>query len=165
MSKIHLITDEWINIYENDVEKLFSSKVVLIYAFQMLCPACVIHGVPLVKKLHDFFNPEEVSIIGLHTVFEHHEVMNSNALKTFIYEFRLTFPIAIDRASENNNIPQTMRNYNMQGTPSFLLFDKNGELSFHGFGQVQEIFLSSAITNLALNNQDNKIKIFRKGVH
>ena len=36
----------------------------------MLCPACVSHGLPQAARLRETFAPEDLAVIGLHTVFE-----------------------------------------------------------------------------------------------
>ena len=50
-------------------------QVVLIHAFQMLCPGCVIHAIPQARKVHELYGDQGVAVIGLHTVFEHHDAM------------------------------------------------------------------------------------------
>ncbi len=98
-------------------------RVVLVHAFQMLCPACVSHGLPQALRVHEAFQGEAVTVIGLHTVFEHHEVMGSQALQAFIQEYRLPFPIGIDQAAEAGPLPVTMAQWGLRGTPSVVLFD------------------------------------------
>ena len=44
-------------------------RVVLLHAFQMLCPACVSHAVPQAERVHREYAEHGVSVIGLHTVF------------------------------------------------------------------------------------------------
>jgi hypothetical protein len=70
----------------------------------------------------------------LHTVFEHHEVMTPAALAVYLHEFRIPFPVAVDRASADGPIPQTMHAYAMQGTPTSLLIDRAGRLRKQFFG-------------------------------
>jgi hypothetical protein len=88
-------------------------RVVLVHAFQMLCPACVSHGLPQALRVHEAFQGEAVTVIGLHTVFEHHEVMGSQALQAFIQEYRLPFPIGIDQAAEAGPLPVTMAQWGL----------------------------------------------------
>ena len=45
-------------------------KIVVAHAFQMLCPGCVSHGVPQAERVHRLFDPRDVAVVGLHTVFE-----------------------------------------------------------------------------------------------
>ena len=56
-------------------------KVVVLHAFQMLCPACVHHGLPQAQRIHALFAPQDVAVIGLHTVFEHHAAMTPVSLQ------------------------------------------------------------------------------------
>ena len=92
-------------------------------------------------------------MIGLHTVFEHHKVMTAEALKEFIEEFRWPFPIAIDEPN-GAEMPKTMAAYEIQGTPSLLLFDRQGRLRRHYLGQVDDIRLAAEI--MALSIEDAK---------
>jgi len=41
-----------------------------------------------------------VVVTGLHSVFEHQHVMTPDALRALVHEYRLPFPIAIDRPNE-----------------------------------------------------------------
>ncbi|TFW15649.1 redoxin domain-containing protein [Duganella callida] len=74
-------------------------KVVVIHAFQMLCPGCVSHGIPQARTIRATFAEQDVAVLGLHSVFEHHAVMNRAALEAFVQEYRIDFPVAIDRPS------------------------------------------------------------------
>ena len=123
-------------------------KVVVIYAFQMLCPACVSHSLPQAKSLHQYFTADDVCVLGLHSVFEHHDVMTNEALAAFISEYRLGFPIAVDAPGENGPIPQTMQRYELQGTPSVLLIDRQGYLRVKAFGHVADLPLGHWIGRL-----------------
>ncbi len=114
-------------------------RVVVVYAFQMLCPGCVSHGIPQAKAIRGLFSPADVAVIGLHTVFEHHAAMNDGALAAFLHEYRIGFPVAVDRPSEHGPVPRTMRRYGLQGTPSLLLFDRAGRLRHTLFGRVDDL--------------------------
>jgi len=123
-------------------------RVVLVHTFQMLCPACVSHGLPQALRVHEAFQGEAVTVIGLHTVFEHHEVMGSQALQAFIQEYRLPFPIGIDQAAEAGPLPVTMAQWGLLGTPSVVLFDRQGRARLHRFGLVDDVVLGAAIGQL-----------------
>lgn len=120
-------------------------KVVLIYAFQMLCPGCVMHAAPQVQKVRDFYSPELVTVIGLHSVFEHHAAMGPESLKAYLYEFKYTYPVAIDRHTGSNLLPDTMTKLALRGTPSILLVDKLGRVRRHFFGQIEDLQLGTEI--------------------
>lgn len=76
-------------------------KVVVIEAFQMLCPGCVAHGLPQARKVRHVFPEEHVAVLGLHTVFEHHAAMTPVALQTFLHEYRIGFPLGVDTPADS----------------------------------------------------------------
>ena len=78
----------WLNTNETITLAGLRDKVVVLIAFQMLCPGCVEHGLPQAKRLRERFNPDQVAVIGLHTVFEHHDVMTPAALAVFLAEYK-----------------------------------------------------------------------------
>jgi peroxiredoxin len=123
-------------------------KVVVMHAFQMLCPGCVVHGLPQTQKIYNLFDANDVTVIGLHTVFEHHEVMTPQALEAFIYEYRYTFPIGVDRPDEQLGLPLTMRAYGMQGTPSLIMIDHRGYIRKHSFGRDDDMQIGADIAAL-----------------
>ncbi|MGH8583002.1 MAG: peroxiredoxin family protein [Gammaproteobacteria bacterium] len=123
-------------------------KVVVLHAFQMLCPGCVVHGLPQAQRIHEAFRPEEVAVIGLHTVFEHHEAMNDTALAAFIHEFRYGFPIGVDQTEPGHGAPLTMRRYGLRGTPSLVLIDGTGRIRYHSFGRDDDLRVGARIAAL-----------------
>jgi peroxiredoxin len=123
-------------------------RVVLLEAFQMLCPACVTHSLPQAKRVQEHFRTDDVAVIGLHTVFEHHDAMTPISLRAFLSEFRYRFPVAVDRPAEIGNIPVTMRSYDLQGTPSQILLDRQGRIRTKTFGVVDDLALGTAIGRL-----------------
>ncbi len=143
-----LEVSEWINTTEPLTLSALKGKVVVIHAFQMLCPGCVTHGVPQASALHKLYANEDVQVIGLHTVFENHAVMKPDALKVFLKEYRIEFPVAVDRPSDKGPIPKTMGKYQMQGTPTLIVLDKPGRVRLHHFGQVSDMQIGSFIGGL-----------------
>jgi peroxiredoxin len=143
-------TCEWFNT--GDAVRLpdLRGKVVVLHAFQMLCPACVHHGLPQARRIHATFAAQGIAVIGLHTVFEHHAAMTPVSLQAFLHEYRITFPVGVDApsADERDPIPATMRAYDMQGTPSLVLIDRNGHLRHHAFGVEDDLALGAAIAAL-----------------
>jgi AhpC/TSA family len=143
-------TREWFNTAEAlDLAGLRGS-VVMLHAFQMLCPACVHHGLPQAQRVHTTFAVSGVAVIGLHTVFEHHAAMTPVSLQAFLHEYRIAFAVGVDAPSADarHPIPVTMQAYGMQGTPSLLLIDRNGHLRQHAFGAVDDLALGAAIATL-----------------
>ena len=125
-------------------------QVVVLHAFQMLCPGCVQHGLPQAQRVHSTFAAAGVAVIGLHTVFEHHAAMTPVSLQAFLHEYRIAFPVGVDAPSADlhHPIPQTMQAYGMQGTPTLLLIDRHGHLRTHAFGAVEDLALGAAIATL-----------------
>lgn len=139
---------QWLNTDAPLTLASLRGRVVVLHAFQMLCPACVTHGLPQARKTRQLFAANDVAVIGLHTVFEHQEVMTAAALQAFVGEFRYTFPIGIDTPSRGS-IPATMREYQLQGTPSIVLIDKQGRIRLSHFGVIDDMALGAAIGQLA----------------
>ena len=123
-------------------------RVVVLHAFQMLCPGCILHGVPQAQRIHNLFAQDEVQVIGLHTVFEHHDAMREPSLKAFMHEFRVTFPVAVDRHQDGESLPSTMARYEMQGTPTLILVDRAGHIRAHQFGQLDDMAVGAQIARL-----------------
>lgn len=142
-----LTVSRWFNTTEDLTLEKLRGKVVLIEAFQMLCPGCVSHGLPQASRVHDSFPTELVSVIGLHTVFEHHAAMTAVSLEAFLFEYGIGFPVAVDSAGDQG-IPRTMDAYSMRGTPTLLLIDPAGNLQAQYFGQVPDLRLGAEIATL-----------------
>lgn len=130
----------WVNSDPVDLADL-RGRVVMIEAFQMLCPGCISHGLPQAQRVHRSFDRSEVVVLGLHTVFEHHAVTGPDALAAFVSEYRIPFPVAIDRPVEGRSIPSTMGHYQLQGTPSTLLIDRAGRLRHTALGALDDLVL------------------------
>lgn len=138
---------QWLNSDELDLKQL-RGKVVLLEAFQMLCPGCVAHGIPQAKRVESTFAGADVQVIGLHSVFEHHAAMTPVALEAFLSEYRVTFPVAVDRHAEDDPTPLTFARYAMQGTPTTVLIDQEGRLRMQRFGSVDDLMLGASIATL-----------------
>ena len=141
-------TTAWLNSAPLTLEAL-AGRVVFVHAFQMLCPACVLHGVPQAQRVAERFAAAPLAVIGLHTVFEHHAAMGPVALAAFLHEFRVGFPVGIDAPGEDGDpIPRTMRAYAMRGTPTTLLIDARGRLRRQLFGVHDDLLLGAEIVHL-----------------
>lgn len=139
---------EWINTDEPLTLPALRGRVVLLHCFQMLCPACVAHGLPQAQRVRQIFAESDLAVIGLHTVFEHHAAMSAQALRAFVHEYRWSFPIGVDAPAPAGQLPQTMRRYGLQGTPSLLLLDRQGRVALHYFGRLDDLVLGAAIGRL-----------------
>lgn len=134
----------WLNTPSAITLESLRGRAVLAVAFQMLCPGCVSQGLPQAQRARATFRESDLVVVGLHTVFEHHEAQGSvAALQAFLHEYRVHFPVGID--AQDRGGPVTMRAYGMRGTPTTLLYDRTGDLRLHEFGHVDAMRLGAAI--------------------
>jgi hypothetical protein len=139
---------QWFNTAQPLDPAGLRGRVVVLHAFQMLCPGCVLHGVPQAERLHQRFRGEGLAVIGLHTVFEHHAAMQPESLRAFLHEFRITHPVGVDAPVPGQSIPATMQAYAMQGTPTLILIDRAGRIRRHQFGQLDDLAAGAEVMRL-----------------
>jgi peroxiredoxin len=144
----------WMNTDETPTLKALRGKVVVMVAFQMLCGGSIKHALPQAQRIATSFQRDEVEVIGLHTVFERHAEMTPDKLEAFLDEQGLTFPVALDQPGKrpSQDLPLTMAAYEIQGTPTILLFDRQGRLRRHYLGQVDDLRLGAEIMALAIED-------------
>lgn len=142
-----LAVDRWFNTNQPISLGGMRGQVVAIEAFQMLCPGCVAHGLPQAQRLQRVFG-SELNVIGLHTVFEHHDAMTPTSLEAFLHEYRITFPVGVDTASDNGPQPVTMQRLELRGTPSLVLIDRSGHIRLNAFGQIEDVALGAQVARL-----------------
>src|ERR1700678_517174 len=131
-----LLVDRWFNTDHPLTLSGLRGRVVVLAAFQVLCPDSIASGVPQARRIYETFAPRDVAVIGMHTRLEHHDAFNSAVLKAFIQEYRLKFPIALDQPNPAGPIPHTMERYNMRGTPSLVLMNLGDAVEIEVFGAV-----------------------------
>lgn len=138
----------WLNSPQALTLDSLRGRVVLLHTFQMLCPGCVLHGLPQAKRVHQLFAQAPLTVVGLHTVFEHHDVMGPQALRVFLDEFGITFPVGVDEAAPGSAVPLTMQAYGLGGTPSTVLIDAAGRVQLSHLGQLDDLQLGAVIGQL-----------------
>ena len=141
----------WINTAAPLTLAGLKGKVVVLSAFQMLCRGCLEYGLPQAQRLFAKFSADEVAVIGLHAVFEHHDVMTPAALQVFMTEYKWPFPVGIDLA-DGKGAPKTTAAYQMQGTPTLLLFDRAGRLRRHYFGRPDDMQIAAEVMAMAIED-------------
>ena len=168
MNEIPTIPDwqisQWFNTPTPLTQAGMRGRVVLLHAFQMLCPGCVSHSVPQAERVHREFAESGVSVIGLHTVFEHHAAMTPIGLEAFLHEYRITHPVGVDQITPGEPVPVTMRKYKLRGTPSLMLLDRAGHLRMHEFGRVDDLHLGVAIGRLLMEEKPMPDELQRQSV-
>jgi hypothetical protein len=144
----------WLNTATPITLGSLRGKVVLLHAFQMLCPGCVSHGLPQAERVRRAFPASELAVVGLHTVFEHHDAMTPAALQAFVHEYRWSFPVGVDRPGDRRGAPLTMTRYGLRGTPSHLVLDRQGRVGLHHLGAVDDLVLGAVIGGLLSEGAD-----------
>jgi peroxiredoxin len=154
-----LLVQTWFNTDRPLLLSGLRGRVVVLAAFQVLCPNSIGGGIPQAQRIYETFEPKDVAVIGLHATFEHHDAFSPAVLKAFIQEYRLKFPIALDQPSPTSPIPHTMDRYKMRGTPSLVLIDRHGLVRKHTFGPVDDLRIGAEIG--ALTQEPDTVALSR----
>ncbi len=142
-------TTTWLNSDEPLGLEHFRGRVVVLHAFQMLCPGCVAHALPQAQRVARLFADKALAVIGLHTVFEHHDAMGLASLRAFVHEYGIRYPVGVDMPSADGQaIPRTMLAYEMRGTPTTVLIDAQGRRRSQLFGVHDDLLLGAEIAML-----------------
>ena len=147
---------QWFNTDAPITLDALHGRVVVLHAFQMLCPGCVAYGIPQAKRVHQLFAQNDVKVLGLHTVFEHHAAMEPHALKAFLHEYRVAFPVGVDLPATHGPIPATMHAYGLRGTPSLVVIDRQGMVRVNHFGQIDDMQLGALLSTLVSEPADEQ---------
>ncbi len=139
-----LQTSRWFNAPDPLSLEGELGRVVMITVFQALCPASLNHALPQAQRIANRFNNDEVTVIGLHAPFENQDKQTPGAVETLIKERNLTIPIAIDKPNVKK-LPRTFASYELHGTPTTLLFDRQSRLRRCYLGQVDDLRLGAEI--------------------
>ena len=141
--------EHWLNTDTTISLEALRGHVVFVEAFQMLCPGCVSHGLPQAVRVAETFSGDDVVVLGLHSVFEHHAAQGGrDALAAFLHEYRIRFPVGIDAPASSGGVPKTMAAYRLPGTPTSILIDRRGRLRNRHFGRVDDMALGAEIMAL-----------------
>lgn len=149
--------ETWLNSDAPVTLESLRGRVVLIEAFQLLCPGCVSHGLPQATLVSQTFSSDDVVVLGLHCVFEHHSAQGrKDVLAGFLHENRIRFPVGMDLPSSNSAIPKTMAAYDLRGTPSTILIDRSGNLRATHFGRIGDMALGAEIEALVVGGSQRE---------
>lgn len=139
---------KWLTPEGSSPFDLNDGAIKFIHFFQMLCPGCVYYGIPETIKVYNRYQSDKLKVYGIHSVFEHHHVMTEEALRVFLEEWKIPFPVGIDRHVNGDWMPQTMRNFHLQGTPSTLIIDGEQNIRLLRFGHFGEEELFNILDSL-----------------
>ncbi|MDX2308173.1 MAG: TlpA disulfide reductase family protein [Hyphomicrobium sp.] len=144
-----LDVEAWVNAPEPRTLKSLKGRVVVVSAFQLHCPGSLKHGLPQAARLTDSFNDDEVAVIALNTAFEDRAMQTPEALEAFAAKQGFHFAIAKD-ATDKGELTKTMAAYEIQGTPTTLIFDRQGRLRRHYLGRVDDMRLAAEVMALCM---------------
>lgn len=144
----------WYNAAGDLTLEALKGKVVVVAAFQMLCPGSVKHGLPQALRMKSAFNDTEVAVVGLHITFENFERQSPDKVRAFLRDEGITLPVAYD-APNGRSLPKTMTAYELRGTPALLIFDRQGRLRRHYLGAVDDLRLGAEIMALVMEDKDS----------
>lgn len=140
-----LAVSEWFNTPAPLTLSALRGRPVFLHSFQLLCPGCVSESIPQVQRIERIFGHTDLQIIGLHTVFEHHQAMTPVTLKAFLHEYRIRHPVGVDLADARSDIPVTMQRFGFRGTPSSALIGRDGAILHQSFGVEEDIVIGARI--------------------
>jgi peroxiredoxin len=138
----------WFNTDEPLTLERLRGRIVLLHVFHMRCAACTEFATPQAQRVHEYFESSNLTVLGLHSVFENHEAQTPDALARHIREQHLTFPIAVDARHAGARIPRTMQTWGLDGTPTAVLIDELGRIRMKNLGHVSDLALGAAIGSL-----------------
>ena len=140
---------QWLN---GDPGKLSDhrGRVVLIQFFQLWCPGCSSFSVPLFGRWEERYgNRDDVLLVSIHSVFEGHAVQTPQRLQDYVRQRGLRHPVGIDAYSPRDPLtPLTMKHYEVNGSPSVVVIDKEGKIRFSHLGRFDPAVVESFIDRL-----------------
>ncbi|WP_328518523.1 thioredoxin domain-containing protein [Pararhizobium qamdonense] len=140
-----LAVSEWFNTPARLTLVGLRGRPVFLHSFQLLCPGCVSESIPQVQRIERIFGHTDLQIIGIHTVFEHHQAMTPVTLKAFLHEYRIRHPVGVDLADERFDTPITMQRFSLRGTPSSILIGRDGTILHQTFGVEEDLAVGARI--------------------
>ena len=102
---------------------------------------------PQAKRIQHAFG-DDVTVLGLHCVFERHDAMTPVSLEAFLHEYRITFPVGIDTHDPMVTLPITMSRFQLRGTPSLVVIDRAGRSRLNAFGQIDDLGVGATLAHL-----------------
>jgi len=147
-----LAASSFINTDGKITLKGLRGKVVVLAAFQTTCTGSIKHALPQAARIAKGFDDDAVQVIGLNVAFDGKGAVSPVKLAAFAQKHGLAFPIALDKDGSPQSA--TMAAFEMQGTPTILLFDRQGRLRRHYLGQVDDLRLGAEIMALSIESAD-----------
>ena len=149
-----IIAQRWLNSDTKRTLKAEKGKVVVVAVWQLLCPGSQKFGLPQAMRLRVAFDESEVAVFALHMPFERLDEQTPEKVEAYLQENGITIPVALDKPN-GTELPETMKAYELQGTPALLLFDRQGRLRRHYLGAVDDFRLGAEVMGLLIEDKDS----------
>lgn len=147
-----ITASRWLNAEKKVTLKEHHGKVIVVAIFQMLCPGSLKAGLPQATRLRRAFESDEVAVLGLHMAFEKFDQQTVADVETFLKHSGIDFPVAYDKPN-GEGLPETMKAYELQGTPAILIFDRQGRLRRHYLGAVDDLRIGAEVMALLIEEK------------
>jgi hypothetical protein len=144
-------TSRWLNADEKIALKKFRGKVIVVAVCQITCPGSVKYGLPQAMRIRKAFTTDEVAVIGLQMTFEKFDEQTPEKVQAFLIDSGIDIPIGYDKLN-GEGMPQTMKDYELQGTPAILVFDRQGRLRRHYLGAVDDLRIGAEIMGMLMED-------------
>lgn len=144
-------TTKWLNSDKKISLKDYRGKVIVVAVCQITCPGSIKVGLPQAARIRKSFTTDEVAVIGLHMAFENFDKQTPEEVQKFLDHSGITMPVAYDKPN-GEGLPQTMKDYELQGTPAILIFDRQGRLRRHYLGAVDDLRMGAEIMGMLMED-------------
>ena len=148
-----ITASRWLNSDKKISLKDYKGKVIIVAAFQILCPGSVKYLLPQAMRIRKAFAANEVAVVGLHMAFENFEKQSPAEVEKFLTHAGIDMPVAYDKPV-GEGMPQTMKDYELQGTPAILIFDRQGRLRRHYLGAVDDLRIGAEVMGLLFEDKN-----------
>ena len=149
-----IIAQRWLNSDKKRTLKAEKGKVIVIAIWQLECPGSQKFGLPQAMRLRRAFEEDEVAVFGLHMPFEKFAEQTPDKVEAYLNENEIMIPVALDKPN-GEELPETMKAYELQGTPALLIFDRQGRLRRHYLGAVDDLRLGAEVMGLLIEDKDS----------
>ena len=142
----------WLNSDKKHALKDYRGKVIVVAVCQIACPGSIKFGLPQAERIRKSFTTDEVAVIGLHMAFEKFDQQTPEKVQAFLKDSGIDIPVAYDKPN-GEGLPQTMKDYELQGTPAILVFDRQGRLRRHYLGAVDDLRIGAEIMGMLMEDK------------
>lgn len=149
-----IIAQRWLNSDKKRTLKAEKGKVIVIAIWQLECPGSQKFGLPQAMRLRRAFEEDEVAVFALHMPFEKFAEQTPEKVEAYLNENGITIPVALDKPN-GEELPETMKAYELQGTPALLIFDRQGRLRRHYLGAVDDLRLGAEVMGLLIEDKES----------